>query len=906
MLKPKRSIKQLKETASRQFTDREEPRRSYINAFQSLTNDQYKVLVYYGVGGIGKSRLQKELHHMTSSLDDSAIKVTIDFREEKHRDPSEALIWFRQQLSKEHNIKFTTFDLAYAIYWSRMKSQITMKTERKMIPFLEEGNFVAELVTQLEHLPVVQWIPKTLKLIDGLANYREVMQWWNGIGKEILADLKDMHPKDIEDMLLVYWATDLTNWLKKTNRKAVFFFDTYEALWEKDRSIGSFQEKDEWVKEFILQFDEVSVLHVICGREKITWEKSNPDWSAVVEQHLMGELSPTDCKSFLNSCLITDEEIQEAIIQGSEGLPYYLDLMVDTYQLISRKQVPEVADFSKRPEEVLNRFLRYLDRPEKETLKILSVPRCWSEDLFAKLVTEFKTFYPVTAFAELCEFSFIQEFEQDGNWAMHNLMKQGLYQQLSDQTPSLFQQVQTYLHNYYSGRLEKQEELPMAFVEALHHGEIVLSIEELVDWLSRHSVILLNNGHWSTLIKEYERLKGEYSDHLLQRFVLQRLCELYVLNGRYDLAEKYAKEAIKRSQSGVELEKASKQMSHLQKKLGDLYRNTNEYEKAIQSFVSAIAGLQAVQQDPEVLQEMAWISTRLGKIYKLQSKYDLAQQSYELALDKCSKLLDMGHTSPEMYATLGQVHEKLGELRNDELPLGESIDLSHYHLSIEAYEHAVTSKETKDYITILAHQGLAYKRLAEAMSLDQVEEKVATFQHAISIYNQVIEMAPEYVDGYEMRGHASVDLLDLYADLDQFEEAYHSFQVGVESFEKALGLSEVQGSSRNRLSSAYRSLGRLYRKQKNYALAIEAFKTALIKSDELFELSPEYIYAYNSRGKIYRLMAECYIEMKEKEQALSFYKQALRCYQSQLESTPGSKSAIVSLKRMEELIATFV
>jgi tetratricopeptide (TPR) repeat protein len=263
----------------------------------------------------------------------------------------------------------------------------------------------------------------------------------------------------------------------------------------------------------------------------------------------------------------------------------------------------------------------------------------------------------------------------------------------------------------------------------------------------------------------------------------------------------------------------------------------------------------------------------------------------------------MGHASPELYATLGQVHEKLGELRNDELSQGESTDLSHYYRSIEAYELALTSKETKDYITILAHQGLAYKRLAEAMSMDQVEEKLTTFHQAISIYDQVIEMAPEYVDGYEMRGHASVDLLDLYADLDQFEEAYHYFQLGVESFEKALGLSEVQGSSRNRLSSAYRSLGRLYRKQKNYSLAIEAFETALIKSDELFQFSPEYIYAYNSRGKIYRMMAECYIEMQEKEQALTFYKEALLCYRNQIEYTPGSKSAIVSIKRMEDLIA---
>ena len=191
MLKPKRSIRHLKETASRQFTDREKPRQSFEKAFQSLSNDQYKVLVFYGVGGIGKSRLLKELYTLTSSFDNYVVTVSIDFREPKHRDPSEALIWLRQQLSKEYNIKFTTFDLAYAVYWSRMKPQLILKSERKSIPFLEEGNFAGDLISQLENIPVVQWIPKTIKLIDGLAQYKEIFQWWNRTGKETLSDLKD-------------------------------------------------------------------------------------------------------------------------------------------------------------------------------------------------------------------------------------------------------------------------------------------------------------------------------------------------------------------------------------------------------------------------------------------------------------------------------------------------------------------------------------------------------------------------------------------------------------------------------------------------------------------------------------------------------------------------------------------
>ena len=99
-----------------------------------------------------------------------------------------------------------------------------------------------------------------------------------------------------------------------------------------------FVDKDEWIREFILQFENEPVLNVIFGREKLTWEKIDPDWENYVEQHLMGELSEHDCQSFLHSCHITDQKIQQTIIKGSEGLPYYLDLMVDTYQQIKRQE----------------------------------------------------------------------------------------------------------------------------------------------------------------------------------------------------------------------------------------------------------------------------------------------------------------------------------------------------------------------------------------------------------------------------------------------------------------------------------------------------------------------------------------------------------------------------------------
>lgn len=913
MLKPKRSLRQMKETASRQFTDREEPKLSFSKAMNSLTGNQYKTLVFYGVGGIGKTRLLKELLAMTNSISEGAIKTAIDFREVKHREPAEALIWFRQQLVKEYGIRFTTFDLAYSVYWSRMRPQQSIKSERKTIPFLEEGNFVGELITQLENIPVVQWIPKTIKLIDGLAQYKEILQWWTRSGKDILTDLKDMHPKDIEEMLVVYWASDLIEWLKQTGRIAVFYFDTYEALWESERTIGSVSDRDEWIREFILQFEDVPVLNVICGREKITWDKLDPEWGKIVEQHLMGELSPADCMSFLNSCGITDQSIQQKIIQGSEGLPYYLDLMVDTYQLVSRKKTPTIDDFSKTPDQVLQRFLKYLDRSEKETLKVLSITRFWSENLFCELIEEFQTFYPTTAYNELCGFSFISESEQGGYWSMHKLMREGLCDQVLSASPALFNRVHGFLFQYYTKRLNKEHHdtgLSQAFAEGLYHGKYILEEADLIQWISNYSSLLINEGEWSVILHELScLLEEEAAGQKIGGLLHHKLGELYTLKGQYALAEEhcrqalvcYEEELLSRKQSS--LSDIYRLIADINHNLADLYRNTNEYNKAINAYLEASGILERnFPDDVEVFQEIALIFTRLGKLYKLLSRYDKAKQFYELALEKCVKVIDAGYVTSAVYAVKGQIHEKLGELEHDEIEV-ENDNFSHFHESISAYELALKDKEMEEYLWVLANQGLAYKRLAEALPLkDKANAKLANFIQAINIYKKVLQTAPDYVDVHEMLGHAAVDLLDLNIELDLYDEAMESFSVAIRSFEKVLELSEKQGSSRNRIASAYRTLGKLHRKQKNYSLALEAYQTALEKSDEVLIHSPEYIYAFNSRGKIYVEMGDFFLETGDNKQAIESYQKAKESFHSTLKKSPDSKTALFQVDKINKAI----
>ncbi len=74
------------------FVDRKEFIEAFENAFRNIGKKDYSVLVYYGVAGIGKTSLRKELpslleEHNESDRHRKAIWTSIDFATEQYRQP---------------------------------------------------------------------------------------------------------------------------------------------------------------------------------------------------------------------------------------------------------------------------------------------------------------------------------------------------------------------------------------------------------------------------------------------------------------------------------------------------------------------------------------------------------------------------------------------------------------------------------------------------------------------------------------------------------------------------------------------------------------------------------------------------------------------------------------------------
>src|SRR5215203_7322962 len=116
---PKHRLSEQRPEVPRQFTDREEFIKVFEQAVSELPSKETEVLVYYGVGGIGKTSLRHELCRLLQEKHLQTMWAVLDFRNTTYRDVETALFWLRQELKQHYRVQFPSFDLAYVIFWQK-------------------------------------------------------------------------------------------------------------------------------------------------------------------------------------------------------------------------------------------------------------------------------------------------------------------------------------------------------------------------------------------------------------------------------------------------------------------------------------------------------------------------------------------------------------------------------------------------------------------------------------------------------------------------------------------------------------------------------------------------------------------------------------------------------------------
>jgi len=276
-------------------------------------------------------------------------------------------------------------------------------------------------------------------------------------------------------------------------------------------------------------------------------DKEKDLWGNLIERHKIIGLPEVDSRYLLKHSGVLEKDIQDVVIRGSKGVPYYLDISIDTYKSINKIKKPEPDDFAKVPEEVFERFIKYLDENKEAAIKVLSVPNFWNRDIFNALIKEF-TNYPKNSLSTIHNFSFIDEDKiEEGKWSMHQLMRQSWQEYQEKKERDERKKVHKFMFTYYESKVKnldiKQitQEHRIALIEAFYHAKKTFEAEDLLNWFVTVSDSFEKAAFWQLITPMYEEmlqiLEAELGpEHPSVATSLNNLAGLYRHMGDYDKA----------------------------------------------------------------------------------------------------------------------------------------------------------------------------------------------------------------------------------------------------------------------------------------------------------------------------------------------------------------------------------
>lgn len=512
-----------KHTPAKKFVNREKPRQIFYDIINNTQNADANIIMYHGIGGIGKSSLIKNLKEYLTER--NIGYSSIDFDDPAMHMPYSAMC----ELEKSFKVDFPHFEIAASIYFFKRDPDsiyrdtgFPFKITKILSKFIRDINYNSH-----EPNGVVNYLYN---------KYKDSWQLYSSAKNE-LEQLEGLPSGEIEKQLVRFFALDLQDHLEAQGcEKYVIFFDTYELLWPNGQNDSNKLSADAWIRKLTSHLDKV--IFVISGREKLFWsldKEYNHDKLIMVPLEM---LSSEYAKKFLISCQIVDTQIQNSIISSSQGYPYYLDLCVDTYyKMKDANKSIDVNAFTGGFQKIQERFFKSLTVSEIETLKVLSIPRFYDFEIFQYLINSFNTGYAVTNIDNFNSFCFVKP-ETNGKNIIHSLMRENIAEQLP-------LDLKINIHKSMIAFYEKKlcsEKLAMDFIryyftELIFHLKNSYSRTEAISFIEKKYVRLVkkfqSSGETKYLLDNFEDLFNQNLTDIAGTEFFAIMVDMIHLSGRY-------------------------------------------------------------------------------------------------------------------------------------------------------------------------------------------------------------------------------------------------------------------------------------------------------------------------------------------------------------------------------------
>ncbi|MDH6709279.1 tetratricopeptide (TPR) repeat protein [Kitasatospora sp. MAA19] len=387
------------------------------------------LLVFHGLGGIGKTRLSKHLEQRlrNGEYDQPAerrIGCRIDFEDPAFAELENLVIALRAAVGQRER-NWPAFDLAFAVYWQRAHPGEPLGQVISRDSALRRLNGVADLPQQIDEtlnallgpIPIAGLARRAVTAL--ISRIRDRIRRDRLLatcpGLEAITEIED--PAEQLPFLPALLSWDLAEHSHRHPLDVVFFLDTLEKTERRPRLGGGFEDR---LARLVYLLP--NVLFVATGRNRLDWgdrhhpaiHYSGPNyWPTLAvtlpqqrqgdlqvagyhgAQHQLTGLSPIDADTYLRLRLTRRGEpaipldIREAVIVASGGAPLYLELSAEYFdQLSADGRTPQPADFGGTFAEMFIRIMRDLDREERALLRAASLVHGFDADLLNAAVPD--------------------------------------------------------------------------------------------------------------------------------------------------------------------------------------------------------------------------------------------------------------------------------------------------------------------------------------------------------------------------------------------------------------------------------------------------------------------------------------------------------------------------------------
>ena len=708
------------------FTNREELIAAFERNLEHKKPEEHRVLVFYGDGGIGKTTLLQKLEQLHRQRCPQALMGRLDLAGADTTPPDLLLYRLRRLFP---TIPFPSFSLALAEYGRRFHPEQVYGSDRKEL-LQGAGPYADVLAGGLEVLGQLSGVGLAVSAMKAAATAKRQLSVWvqqraepwlqrsQSLSEEqLLAELPLQWAKDFRQALSSQLDQGWDDAITYTGPPPLIALDTYEILWHSGmgRSGRRREPRERWLVDLVSELPEV--LWVIGGRDRLSWEEGyDQGWSEACEQHLIGQLSEEDARSFLAKRGIEEPAIVEKILRQAAGVPFYLELETQLYDKTpAAERTPEV--FGGSQQEQIDRLLTHLDASERATLKLLAAFGIWDRELFSQAVTHFATGYPATGAAELGRFWSIEPIGE-GRWQLHNEMAHHLQADERQRDQGTFEAVHRWGFSYFDGPLEGLEAKAIQaddaerLQRALRHARVIQPAAEWSAWLEKRLEQLGKGTIWQPLLAVAERGVQEAAkalganDPAVAGLLDRQACLLQEI-ARYEDAEPLFRRALA-------IDEASYGSVHTVvairlNNLALLLKATNRLAEAEPLYCRALTIDEASygKDHPEVAIDLSNLARLLQDTNRLAEAEPLMRRA--LAIDEAS----YGNDHPTVASRLNN----LATLLQDTNRLAEAEPLYRRALAIDEASYGNDHPEVATDLNNLAGLLRATNRLAEAEPL---------------------------------------------------------------------------------------------------------------------------------------------------------------------------------------------